>query len=677
MWIGNVLEALGELTDDGNPAHGDERAGDGIFSFQKMLAFPAKEHVYLNVLVSLTDQPPLSQTTTLPVFEHLTDAEFNGLLQVLDQAKAEYLRIAQVSGEEEAIAQTQAFLRNQADVIEAGKETPGQSIWVLYGSGILGGLHLPGEPGTRQGGRGVCVTPPCPTPIPVPTPTPPPIPEHDPVRHQVGNKEVFLASPVLNQAAPANLPQSTEPSDIIAPLQSYCQAMNISAVLIDDQATIAQFKTLSQHGLILIASHGDIAKDQQYQLLTGEKVLSKEQYQEDVKAKRLAIMTEAEAGILSAYYWLRPSFISNYAAPFYPNSLVVFSTCHSAENNSMADEFLANGAKTYLGFTDVVSDQFGRDTAVEFFTEFLKDGNATTGDAYALKFDNLYKRAWWRMLGSDSLQPPACLTWSVATATASTCAASGRGVTCTFDGDTGRGSITIAPKGEGSFSFKAGESGSPAETHQGVYSASQGVALTVQWTPRVQFRPPSTDVNERRCPGSRYQPEPWPDPSVETQHVAWSIAAQAEADANQCQITTTVGGQTATITVQPASLCQSFQDASGRLAATTTYPWKLVETIPYAIFWIEKEEPAGKTVQCCFRTPPEDIIPTRPSEGDYKVLWKNCQIVKGSPATYSCTVEWIRLYWAGIDNCRYQEDPEVMRVNVPELNQHYSLPAQP
>ena len=141
---GNVLTVLGELKDDGNPAHGDDAANDGMFSATVNLGFPVKQHVYVNVRVYSGNDESHAQTVTLPVYNHLTHAEFTGLLQTIDEAQTEYRRLKASMGNETAVAQVVDVLRKKPDVIEVGNERPGGSIWILYNPGIIGGLHIEG-----------------------------------------------------------------------------------------------------------------------------------------------------------------------------------------------------------------------------------------------------------------------------------------------------------------------------------------------------------------------------------------------------------------------------------------------------------------------------------------------------------------------------------------------------
>ena len=75
-------------------------------------------------------------------------------------------------------------------------------------------------------------------------------------------------------------------------------------------------------------------------------------YENDVKAKRLAVSSGGTLVIL-------PSFFTKYLDPL-PNSVVAISSCRSGYNNSLFDVLLAKGAGAFVGFDDYVHSGYAQ-----------------------------------------------------------------------------------------------------------------------------------------------------------------------------------------------------------------------------------------------------------------------------------------------------------------------------
>jgi hypothetical protein len=186
--------------------------------------------------------------------------------------------------------------------------------------------------------------------------------------------------------------------------------------------SVEDFKNLGQYGMVLISSHGDThysllgsdtftAWSTLYKLFgwtpaSAQVVLfsnmrvttsNKATYEEDLKAGRLVIWGNT--------YGIMPSFIRQYGGAM-PASVVYMSICRGSWNNTMADAFIGNGAKAYLGYSDYVAVSFTQTTGATLFTEFLKSTN-TLADAYAKvspKLETDSDPAEFRLVGASDLK---------------------------------------------------------------------------------------------------------------------------------------------------------------------------------------------------------------------------------------------------------------------------------
>jgi hypothetical protein len=211
----------------------------------------------------------------------------------------------------------------------------------------------------------------------------------------IGSNRVF--------ALAANYSQWGENDDIpqlAATLEKNdCLDVSYKRTAKDGEGSVEDFKDLGQYGMILISSHGDthysllgsdtfsamstISKTFGWTPASAQVVIysnmlvttaNKSTYEADLKAGRLVIWGDV--------YGVMPTFIRTYAGQM-SDSVVYMSICRGSWNNTMADAFIARGAKAYIGYSDYVSVPFTISSSKTLFTEFLKASN-TLGDAFAL-----------------------------------------------------------------------------------------------------------------------------------------------------------------------------------------------------------------------------------------------------------------------------------------------------
>ncbi len=398
---GKVLETMGSPTDDGDLYNGDEIAFDGVFSFlKKNYLIPDAGMLYFRVeILKGGDVADYSGRLSLEVMAEVTQTEWDQILDTQDAAADQYSAL--VGGGTDpssALQQVLSGLNANPAVEYAGVSESGNGIWLVWESGILGGLMLNPE-GTKGfvGSEGF---------------TGGAEPSQDTTySFEQALEEAYNCS--STDAATTLRPQNRKAivlgafywqflANDDAPevrnilFKSKCPKFEIKEAWNAD-VTVDLYKTLHEYGTVVISTHGDTFYDGlpswlikqwgwnywggQVVFFAGEQATTanRTKYQADLLSKRLAVYNTTN----SAYFGVLPSFVTHYSSTNFPDSLIYMSSCRSLYNDSMANAFLGKGAKTFLGYDNYVNAAFAKARAIEFFTRWVIDpAIKTTGDAF-------------------------------------------------------------------------------------------------------------------------------------------------------------------------------------------------------------------------------------------------------------------------------------------------------
>lgn len=222
----------------------------------------------------------------------------------------------------------------------------------------------------------------------------------------VGNQKVIYLGPY--RGVPGAIPPNFGfTDDYYAALQRFKDVTDyIVTEYFNADVTVDHFKNLDDYGIIIIASHGDNwylglwswwenkwgnpAFPVEFQLdagswgddasqcvvYTGVQLTpaNKAQYQDDLETHRLALDPSNELIIT-------PDFIRHYNTNM-PHSLVYIATCRSAYNTSLAEAFIARGAKSFFGYSDYVISEYAQNCDNRV-AERMITNDATSGEAHA------------------------------------------------------------------------------------------------------------------------------------------------------------------------------------------------------------------------------------------------------------------------------------------------------
>jgi len=364
-------EFLGYLHDDG--LEGDITADDNIYTLEVNFDEPQPSEIKLRIFAEYLTSPTIISSTifTIDAVIPISEEEFIAILEVEEEASQEFERLREFHSDDKARRLTVNWLKRQYGVEDAGISSDNATIWILFTSGLEGGVTT--HPVGTKGSFSSTST------------EPPAIPE---------TTNAIVLAPFFDEFTSDGGDESDYIAEKLSQLWSPVSTIKHSAVTVD------LMKTLSQYTVVSISSHGSINSKDEVQIYTGEKAtpLNRLQHIFDLMAGR------ARVSIVNGHYMITPSFISHYGQP-YPKSLIYISACSSVENNTMSNAFLDKGAYTYFGYDDIVWPDFAYSIGTRLFDYLLED-RMTTGDAFIAlgdKIDPSEPHAEFLMAGGDDL----------------------------------------------------------------------------------------------------------------------------------------------------------------------------------------------------------------------------------------------------------------------------------
>ncbi len=420
------IAEIGLLFDNGKLENGDEIIGDNVFSgiFSFTSSTVGEVRLRVDAQYREGDQTGDGSTTVkiLRILSDLTAQEFNEVANTQKEAAdklGEFIG-GNVNNVEAAVGQLAQWFATQPEVqtVEYSSET---SISILYKSGLYGGMVISvedqdGSVATRGGvpqmderksGKS----------IPLNRQTvgktdPPParanwfkkVSDLDP--KIIGNRSVFIYAPYEAAFAPHNervkIQNILNSSDFQFEIDTY----------INQAATVSALFNMTNYGYVILATHGSGGKS----FLTGEIVdTTSEIYQSTYKklykenkiyyATNVVIAKNGTEKTRANVYGVRASLISSLAGKF-PNSVILNNSCESTKNADLENAFTGKGAKTYYGYSKIVSSKFCVEMA-DTLTRRLAKELKTTGESFLAGSDPYSTHnATYQMKGANDVRYP-------------------------------------------------------------------------------------------------------------------------------------------------------------------------------------------------------------------------------------------------------------------------------
>lgn len=212
----------------------------------------------------------------------------------------------------------------------------------------------------------------------------------------IQNKNVLIWAPYNNDHIPA---MDSSPFDD-SPVE-----LNVKYMMNDD-CTVSSLKNITSYGIVVFDTHG----------YGGRLIITRQKthWYDDI----LSFETENEliqnhiSGLYSlvsmddaTYYAVTPKFIKNKLKNKFPNSIIFNASCESMKTELLANAFIGKGAKTYLGFTNIVTNGACAEKEKEFFSALVGDELLTTGESYVadLNFWDFDRYNSYLMRGSSAM----------------------------------------------------------------------------------------------------------------------------------------------------------------------------------------------------------------------------------------------------------------------------------
>lgn len=382
---------VGRLYDDGT--HGDEEAADDIYSGR--ILFNESTVGDIPLVVSAAQRGNLKRVLSasflVTVANRPSPEELKKNFETHQTAAQSFEKLRTQFGDQRAVTDTVAYLRQQPNVAAAGVASDGRSIWIKYKNGLEAGIS--GNPPNTKSGSSVTVDSP---------------PEFMPTEFAAaGNfqtstscscseagglpkvKPVVLA-PFFDQFS--KLPSKDESDEIAKLLGKTCLETSYGGkvpVLKNTAVTVNTMKNLYQYNVVYISTHGGIVGANKVGIWTREPDTLFSEVTHLVDWIKGRVIPDAIGGV--NYWAITPEFVNHYVNGRFKNSLVVLSACHTfgpdGKNLTMANAFRGNGAADYFGWRESVHASFSYDVGIALLTTLtnskLASSDRTTARAFA------------------------------------------------------------------------------------------------------------------------------------------------------------------------------------------------------------------------------------------------------------------------------------------------------
>ncbi len=438
---GNALSPGIAMADNGDIGSGDEIAGDAIYGAQLTLTGDLPGRRFFRVRIQVMNGPGVvisySEILPIDVFHTVPVSECQQIVELHAQARNAYVSTVDASGQSGAVQQALAVIQGSPNVAESGLSVNGHGVWVRYHSGLLGALAL-SPAGYRGGGSANS--------------------EDGDIEQvsgglvnkiHVGSRNALLLSPYSSEFG------AQDENNAIAQLfaEVDCPPYIVDGPLQDGAANLNRFQDMSSYGVVSIASHGDtyfgalsteakndynwFHKGSQELIWTGEPV-DCQAFNKQVgdtcttdescgPGSRCSIQSLASGepqGVCVDYtqadlragrvvfgvdrYGILPTFVRYHARNPYPTSVVYLGSCRSIWNGSMAAAFFGAGARTIVGYSNYISNEFAATRGAEFFDRLIRPSEQTgktmlSGQAHLELPDPQNADSFFRLVGAENL----------------------------------------------------------------------------------------------------------------------------------------------------------------------------------------------------------------------------------------------------------------------------------
>lgn len=211
------------------------------------------------------------------------------------------------------------------------------------------------------------------------------------------SKDVLLWAPFDTEWG-----DSDETSDIID-IVSESLGGNKLTLINDSRANIDSLSKIDSYGLIILSTHG-INGDW---LVTGEEAKSSAKYKNDISTGKIStfVNVNLKDGDSQNYYMVNSSWLQKQELSF-PNSIILNNSCESTKTDKLWTAFQNSGAKTYVGYTGSVTNDYVTVETAEFISGLLCE-NKSVEETFEYSFDAFYDDGeFMNIFGAGNMKIP-------------------------------------------------------------------------------------------------------------------------------------------------------------------------------------------------------------------------------------------------------------------------------
>ena len=384
---------LGQLKDNGNlDVYGDEIKNDGVFSNYISLSCTEPGSHKLKFVVYENDEQVAEEIRTIIVVTNISDENFNQydkLAKSISSCLNEYAASLK-SDEKGNISDVIEYIYNidtESQLINQINKISDFTAEVFLNSGLSFYVQLTDnrDMETMRRGSGEATTD-----------TDQEI-EQNIYYDYTLSKDVLLWSPFDTEWG------NSDETDDVVDIVNESLGGNKLTLLSDARANVESLSHLDSYGLIILSTHG-INGDW---LVTGEEATNSAKYQRDILTGKIStfVNVNLQDGDSKSYFMVNSSWFSSQELAF-PNSIILNNSCESTKTDKLWKAFQKNGAKTYLGYTGSVTNDYVTVETTEFISGLLCE-NKSVQESFECSFDAFYDDGeFMNILGAGNMKLP-------------------------------------------------------------------------------------------------------------------------------------------------------------------------------------------------------------------------------------------------------------------------------
>lgn len=391
----NEVDEICTMYDDGNLEHGDEIKGDNVFStlhvFNIKNEGSKRYRVSAKTLEMGVEVEGTSSVFTLTIVDkQKAEQQVRSMMETQQNIEDKMSEIANLSSEEKE-KELLTWLKDNPAIVEVIKDDG--MLKVVHSSGLTSYVIVDGNTSFKGGNqannrkntptvplsqqtRGIFNRLSSDTPLTRAT-------DNTVDATIIQNKNVLIWAPF--QGGEGAFTKAMEPS-LRAIFNNSPVELKVDYIT-NENCNRASIQKFTNYGIVVLDTHGkggDL-------IFTREKTgfitdlmnqFDEQGFVYNFISNLYCLVTMGNYDNTYTYYAVTSKFIQNKLKGNFPNSIIFNGSCESFKTLKLSNAFINKGAKTYLGFKEVVSVDKCIEKADEFFTALTGNELKKTGESY-------------------------------------------------------------------------------------------------------------------------------------------------------------------------------------------------------------------------------------------------------------------------------------------------------